>query len=98
MTDVYTTKIPRSIDVGRFLFIKGTVIRTGTIKMLDTKKIYTCGTCKKNFAMRNDPEQFNVIPKPFKCFAPQDDQECTGSKFKEVIMDAGEVSSTKKVE
>ena len=47
--------------------------------------------------MRNDPEQFNIIPKPYKCLAALEDEECTGSKFKEVIMDAGTHVSTLKV-
>lgn len=84
------TKIPRSDDVGKFISIKGTIIRTGMIKMLEISKIFHCATCKQHFVCRYDIEQFNTIPKPIKCLASS---ECEGTKFKPVETDSGKFSN-----
>lgn len=39
----------RSTDHGRFLQVSGTVIRTGSIRMLESKRVYRCGEAKCGF-------------------------------------------------
>ncbi|KAJ3406697.1 hypothetical protein HDV05_005846 [Chytridiales sp. JEL 0842] len=87
------SRVPRSSEVGRLICFVGTVIRTGMVKMMETRKMFDCTTCQRRFAVGLEREQYNTIPKPFKCLAPPvDDQEsCQGKKFKEVRMDAGDM-------
>ena len=42
----------------------GTVIRTATVKLLETEREYVCSRCKQSFTMEADFEQFYIIPKP----------------------------------
>ncbi|KAJ3332367.1 DNA helicase mcm9 [Blyttiomyces sp. JEL0837] len=88
LAECHFSRVPRSSEIGRLISFVGTVIRTGMVKMLETKKYYDCGTCKTRFAMSYDREQYNQIPKPAKCgnIIP-----CDGKKFKEVPVEAGEV-------
>jgi DNA replicative helicase MCM subunit Mcm2 (Cdc46/Mcm family) len=83
LADFYTTKVPKSSDVGKFMAINATVIRTGMVKMLDTQKLYTCQKCNRGFVVKYDIEQFNMIPKPQICLAATEETPCNSSKFKE---------------
>ena len=42
----------------------GTVIRTATVKLLETEREYICSRCKQSFTMEADFEQYYAIPKP----------------------------------
>ncbi|KAJ3091918.1 hypothetical protein HK102_012590 [Quaeritorhiza haematococci] len=88
------TKIPRSADVGRFISMKGTVIRTGMVKMLETQRLFECTKCSHRFVVNYDREQYNMIPKPNVCPGRLDDdnelgEPCPSNKFKEIPTDAG---------
>lgn len=80
------SKIPRSGDVGKFVSMKGTIIRTGMVKMLETTKYYFCAKCQQNFPVQCDVEQYNMIPKPFECLATEG---CQGAKFTDIPKEAG---------
>ncbi|KAJ1558202.1 DNA helicase mcm9 [Nowakowskiella sp. JEL0078] len=45
--EIIRTRIPRSADIGRLISLKGTVIRTGMIKMLESQRRFECLKCKR---------------------------------------------------
>ena len=44
--------LPKTCDVGKFLSITGTVIRTTTIKMLEYERDFMCSQCKNIFSVQ----------------------------------------------
>jgi DNA helicase MCM9 len=85
-------RVPRSSEVNRLICFMGTVTRTGQIKMLETKKLYDCSTCSRRFPVLYDPRQYNAIPKPYQCLAASNSEDpCDGKKFKEVVMNTGDL-------
>ncbi|KAL6046136.1 DNA helicase mcm9 [Balamuthia mandrillaris] len=77
-------KLPRSSDIGSFIEVRGTVIRTGTIKMLEWRREMQCSRCKHIVHVTADPEQGNVFPKIIKCPNPDKDPPCNGKTFKPI--------------
>ncbi|ESO09059.1 hypothetical protein HELRODRAFT_74084 [Helobdella robusta] len=65
--ELVRTRLPKCSDVGNFLCITGTVIRTGTVKLLDFKKFYMCIKCKHVFQVEADYEQYYTVCSPSKC-------------------------------
>ncbi|XP_060074064.1 DNA helicase MCM9-like [Ylistrum balloti] len=61
------TTLPRTSDVGSFLSVNGTVIRTTVMKMLEFEKDYICTKCRSVISVRADFEQFYAVSKPSKC-------------------------------
>ncbi|XP_062504225.1 DNA helicase MCM9-like [Corticium candelabrum] len=59
--------VPRSADVGYFLSITGTVIRTSSVKILEYERDFVCGKCHKVFQVQATFEQAYTIPKPSHC-------------------------------
>jgi DNA helicase MCM9 len=59
--------MPRCSDVGRFIEVNGTIIRTGMVKSLEWEQMYECATCKFQFPIHADLEQKNTFPKITKC-------------------------------
>jgi DNA helicase MCM9 len=57
----------RSTDVGRYLSIAGTVIRTGVVKMLESEREYECQKCKHRFRVMSELENNNTITLPKQC-------------------------------
>jgi len=78
--------MPRSSSVGRLVAISATVVRTGLIKMHEYAKLFECTTCKKTFLIESDQQQWNIIPRPYKCLA---DAACNGTKF-DIIQDTSD--------
>ncbi|XP_062407416.1 DNA helicase MCM9 [Sardina pilchardus] len=70
--------IPRACDVGHFLCVTGTVIRTGTPKLLEFQRDYMCAKCRHVFAAQADFEQHYALPAPTRCPSPEG---CTSLKF-----------------
>src|SRR4051794_14162862 len=66
--------------------------RTGMVKMLESQKTYECMKCKKQFIVRADEEQFNVVPKPTKCPSEGDGAPCDSNKFSLITINVGEVN------
>ncbi|KAM7470618.1 hypothetical protein LguiA_008801 [Lonicera macranthoides] len=52
---------------GVLLTLKGTVIRSGAIKMIEGEKEYECRKCKNRFKVNVDLENINSTPKPTIC-------------------------------
>ncbi|KAG0210000.1 DNA helicase mcm9 [Mortierella sp. GBA30] len=83
--------IPNSSDVGTFLSITATVIRTGVVKMLENSKKVTCVTCKQTFEVLADVEQYNQVFMPTKCQAKNNVRPCHGTKFQMVDTPPGQL-------
>ncbi|XP_027139986.1 DNA helicase MCM9 [Larimichthys crocea] len=70
--------IPRSRDVGHFLSVTGTVIRTGVTKVLEYERDYMCTKCRHVFMVQADFEQFYTFAQPVTCPNPTG---CNSYKF-----------------
>ncbi|XP_076612810.1 DNA helicase MCM9 [Chaetodon auriga] len=62
--------IPRSRDVGHFLSVTGTVIRTSVTKVLEYERDYMCTKCRHVFTVRADFDQFYTFVKLVACPNP----------------------------
>uniref|UniRef100_A0A7N0VE45 Probable DNA helicase MCM9 n=2 Tax=Kalanchoe fedtschenkoi TaxID=63787 RepID=A0A7N0VE45_KALFE len=65
---------------GILLTLKGTVIRSGMVKMMEGDRQYQCGACKGSFPVCPELEARNSIVLPPKCPS----QRCAGTSFKVV--------------
>ncbi|XP_039603575.1 DNA helicase MCM9 isoform X1 [Polypterus senegalus] len=70
--------IPTSCDVGHFLSITATVIRTSMVKVLEFERDYMCAKCKQIFPVKANIEQYFSFVTPSCC--PNEDG-CNSSKF-----------------
>ena len=57
----------RADDTNHFIQFTGTIVRTGSRKMLELEKQYSCQTCGHLIKVYADPEQDNMIPQPRAC-------------------------------
>ncbi|PIN10218.1 DNA replication licensing factor, MCM2 component [Handroanthus impetiginosus] len=62
---------------GILLTLKGTVIRSGAVKMIEGEKIYECRVCKHRFKVYPEVETRNSISRP--TFCPS--QNCESTRF-----------------
>ncbi|KAK1888537.1 DNA helicase MCM9 [Dissostichus eleginoides] len=69
--------IPRSRDVGHFLSVTGTVIRTSVAKVLEYERDYMCSKCRHVFTAQADFDQFYTFVPP-SCPSPDG---CESFKF-----------------
>ncbi|XP_061174591.1 DNA helicase MCM9-like [Saccostrea echinata] len=65
--ELHRTTLPRAGDVGNFLAITGTVIRTTVMKMLEYERDFLCTKCRNVCTVQADLEQFFNLAKPSKC-------------------------------
>ncbi|XP_066532818.1 DNA helicase MCM9 isoform X2 [Hoplias malabaricus] len=70
--------IPKARDVGHFLSVTGTVIRTSVTKVLEYERDYMCNKCRNVFSVQADFEQFYSFSPPTRC--PSEDG-CSSFKF-----------------
>ncbi|KAG7316378.1 hypothetical protein KOW79_019919 [Hemibagrus wyckioides] len=70
--------IPKARDVGHFLSVTGTVIRTSVTKVLEYQRDYMCNKCRHVFSVLADFEQYYTFTPPSRC--PNED-ECNSFKF-----------------
>ncbi|XP_061785879.2 DNA helicase MCM9 [Nerophis lumbriciformis] len=70
--------IPRSRDVGHFLSVIGTVIRSSVAKVLEYERDYMCTKCRHVFALQADFNQFYTFSPPLACPNPDG---CNSFKF-----------------
>ncbi|XP_022073592.1 DNA helicase MCM9 isoform X2 [Acanthochromis polyacanthus] len=70
--------VPRSRDVGHFLSVTGTVIRTSAAKVLEFERDYICTKCRHVFTVQADFEQFYTFVPPQSCSNPAG---CNSFKF-----------------
>lgn len=54
-------------DIGRLITVKGTVIRSGAVKLLEGERIYECNKCKHRFKIFPDLETGHSIQQPTSC-------------------------------
>ncbi|XP_069742949.1 DNA helicase MCM9 isoform X2 [Narcine bancroftii] len=71
-------RIPKTRDVGHFLSIVGTVIRTGLVKVLEFEHKYMCNKCRHVFTVTADVEQHCTFCRPTSCPNPEG---CNSKKF-----------------
>ncbi|KAF5813711.1 putative DNA helicase [Helianthus annuus] len=65
---------------GILLTLKGTVIRSGAVKMIEGEREYECRKCKYRFKVHPELESRNSIPKPM--FCPSKKQKyCESTSF-----------------
>ncbi|KAI5065345.1 hypothetical protein GOP47_0020040 [Adiantum capillus-veneris] len=67
-------------DIGRLITIKGTVIRSGAIKLLEGERLYECNKCKHRFKIYPDLETGNSLQQPTSC-PSQRTKPCLGTSF-----------------
>ncbi|CAH9125679.1 unnamed protein product [Cuscuta epithymum] len=65
---------------GILLTLKGTVIRSGPVKMIEGEKLYQCRRCKHRFRVYPEVETRNSIPKPTSC-PSQKPKFCESTNF-----------------
>ncbi|KAJ3377765.1 DNA helicase mcm9 [Lobulomyces angularis] len=96
INQIFRTKVPKCTDIGKFISFKGTVVRTGMVKMLETRKLYECGKCSTLVSQSYDREQYNSIPKPIICTAGSAPgaEPCDSTKFKMIATDAGDIANS----
>nr|XP_006205764.1 DNA helicase MCM9 [Vicugna pacos] len=70
--------IPKTKDVGHFLSVTGTVIRTSLVKILEFERDYMCNKCKHVFVVKADFEQYYTFCQPSSCPSLE---SCNSSKF-----------------
>ncbi|KAI4539439.1 hypothetical protein MG293_010831 [Ovis ammon polii] len=70
--------IPKTKDVGHFLSVTGTVIRTSLVKILEFERDYMCNKCKHVFVVQADFEQYYTFFRPSSCPSLEN---CDSSKF-----------------
>lgn len=70
--------IPKTRDVGHFLSVTGTVIRTSLVKVLEFERDYMCNKCKHVFVVKADFEQYYAFCRPSTC---PNEEGCNSSKF-----------------
>ncbi|XP_004422321.1 PREDICTED: DNA helicase MCM9 [Ceratotherium simum simum] len=70
--------IPKTKDVGHFLSVTGTVIRTSLVKVLEFERDYMCNKCKHVFVVKADFEQYYTFCRPSSCPSLE---SCDSSKF-----------------
>lgn len=75
----------RADEKENFVQFSGTVVRTGTVRMLDVSKKYTCLSrgCGHTFIVRADAEQDNMLPSA-QCPAVTDKGKCGCKNLREV--------------
>nr|XP_033793111.1 DNA helicase MCM9 isoform X1 [Geotrypetes seraphini]XP_033793112.1 DNA helicase MCM9 isoform X1 [Geotrypetes seraphini]XP_033793113.1 DNA helicase MCM9 isoform X1 [Geotrypetes seraphini]XP_033793114.1 DNA helicase MCM9 isoform X1 [Geotrypetes seraphini]XP_033793115.1 DNA helicase MCM9 isoform X1 [Geotrypetes seraphini] len=70
--------IPKTRDVGRFLSVTGTVIRTSLVKVLEFERDYMCNKCKHVLTVKADFEQYYAFSCPVSC---SNEQGCNSTRF-----------------
>ncbi|XP_050410283.2 DNA helicase MCM9 [Patella vulgata] len=71
------TTLPKTADVGSFLSITGTVIRTTLVRVLEFEKDYSCNKCRTMVTAKSDFEKYYTLSKPTKCI----NEACNGTNF-----------------
>ncbi|XP_037039229.1 probable DNA helicase MCM9 isoform X2 [Bradysia coprophila] len=67
---------PSNDDVGKFVQIRGTVLRTTQPKFLEYKTVYICGRCKNTITIEGDYGKYYIVAPPNKC-----PNGCTGRPY-----------------
>lgn len=81
-------RVPTASSLGRLVSIRGTVIRTGGLKMQEYCKEWECTRCKSRQSTLINDHQYGTIPKPVICTGVVDEVPCKNLKFVEVDREA----------
>lgn len=82
--EVFIPKYPRCKNVGKLICLSGTVIRTGSLKMMETFRMYECCICKKIQRVDSDESTFGSIKKPTPCQGDHGKGKCNSLKFDQI--------------
>lgn len=74
-------RIPTASSLGRLVSLRGTVIRTGGLKMQEYIKEWECTRCKWKQTTLVDDHQYGNVPKPITCTGIADGLSCKNTKF-----------------
>nr|XP_039262957.1 DNA helicase MCM9-like isoform X1 [Styela clava] len=86
--ELWREHVPKSKDIGKFLAVEGTVIRTSSVKLLEYEKELICAKCQNTFILKAEFEQHYSIPTPSRCPVTH---MCTSKKF---IVSPGESATS----
>lgn len=81
-------RVPTASSLGRLVSIRGTVIRTGGLKMQEYCKEWECTRCKSRQSTYVNDHQYGTIAKPVICTGVVDEVPCKNLKFGEVDNEA----------
>ncbi len=74
----------RADDETTIIQITGTIVRTGSVRMLEVSKEYQCQKCKGYFTVTADPEQDYMLPHPRICLSTSSSAQCSGIQLNEI--------------
>lgn len=66
----------------RLVTVRGTVVRTGAVKLLEARRLYECTRCRHRFVVAADLEQGATVQLPSACPSSRD-KPCIGTSFKQ---------------
>jgi DNA helicase MCM9 len=67
--------------IDKLLTIRGTIVRAGTVKLLEARRLYECTRCKHRFVVAADLEQGATVQLPNAC-PSQKENPCKGISFR----------------
>lgn len=67
--------------IDKLLTIRGTIVRAGTVKLLEARRLYECTRCKYRFVVAADLEQGATVQLPGAC-PSEKDAPCKGTSFR----------------
>lgn len=70
-----------SAHIDKLITVRGTVVRTGAVKLLEARRLYECTRCRHRFVVAADLEQGATVQLPGMCPSSRD-KPCTGTSFK----------------
>lgn len=70
-----------AIHIHRLITVRGTVVRTGAVKLLQSRRLYECGRCRHRFVVEVDLEADATVQLPSSCPSSREKQ-CPGTSFR----------------
>lgn len=80
----YYERIPTIHSLRRLVSFRGTVVRTGGLKLQEYSKEWECSKCKTRQPTFVDDHQYGTIPKPMFCSGAVNGSTCKNGKFQEI--------------
>lgn len=74
----------RCCDIGSFIAVNGTVIRTGPVKLLEARQQLRCTLCLNTFRHESASPDSNISPKVVACPSKVGGRKCKGKDFETV--------------
>ena len=70
-----------SAHIDKLITVRGTIVRTGAVQLLESRRLYECTRCKHRFVVAADLEQGATVQLPGVCPSARD-KPCRGSSFR----------------